>query len=210
MTTYADLIADINSFAPAMSEFQSSIPGIIRLAESAHAQDMWLLPMLIRSRALVGNDPEKGDRFFPLPIDYLGMDGMWIIKSDGSREYLTQVSPTALIPGQSFPRQFCIHQELELDAPLTDDVILEMLYYRKFTPINSTDQSNWLLENHYNVYLFACLTETFMFLRDEDTAALYKTRYDAAVAGVLDKDRKSKWAQADMGLSMNLVLDEIA
>jgi hypothetical protein len=191
-----------------MSAFEGSIPGIIRLAESSHVQDMWLLPMLIRSRAVAGDDPEKGDRFFTLPIDYLGMEGLWIVEN-GTRHPLTQVAPSALIPGQSTPRQFCIHQEIEIDSPLRDDTtVLEMLYYRKFTPLNSTDQSNWLLENHYNAYLFASLVETFMFLRDEDTAALYKTRYDAVVSSILEKNRRSMWTQSDMAVSMNMVLDE--
>jgi len=210
MTTYADLVSDIKSWAPSMTEFESAIPGIIRLAEAEHAQDMWILPMLIRSRALAGNDPESGDRFFPLPIDYLGMEELHFIKPDKTRQKIKQVSPSALIPQTTSSGQpeFCIHQEIELSAPLSDDQVLEMLYYRKFEAIGPNVDTNWLLKNQYNVYLYACLFQAFLFLRDLDTSALWGTQYERTVDAIMEKNRRSKWTQSEMSVSMNSVIDE--
>lgn len=196
-------------WCPAMSSFQSAIPSMVRLAESAHARDMWLRSMLIRSRALAGNDFQAGDRFFPLPIDYLGMEGLWAIKNDESRLRLIQVSPSSLQPGSSSLCEFIVHQEIEFNSALSDEQVLEMLYYRKFSNLSVTNQTNWLIDNYYEAYLYPTVGEAFMFQRDEDTANIWLRRYQQVVSSILEKDRRSKWTQSEMAVSMNAVIDEV-
>lgn len=72
----------------------------------------------------------------------------------------------------------------------SSDADYQIDYYQWFAPLSGDSDTNWLLTNHPDVYLFSSLAEAALFTRDDPS--MWIQRYGAAVA-------KLKAAEANFG-----------
>lgn len=64
--------------------------------------------------------------------------------------------------------------------------------YRKSFALSDAAPTNWLLTNHPDAYLAACMVEYFLFVMNEERAAVWQQRLNAAVEEITWKDARSE------------------
>lgn len=189
MATYADLQADIIAEA-VRPNLTAQVPRFIRQATQRINREVRVAEMERRARAF-GN----GTRYLACPSGFLEMRRMWNV-DDGTthsatnrRNAMTQVAPQALRhdkPAGRVPYFFCVHRsdppEVEFDRPLASDREAEMIYVRKYDEFAADTDTNWLLDNHYDLYLEGALFYLYKHDRNNEEAAARAATYKEALA----------------------------
>ncbi|MCI1046922.1 phage adaptor protein [Caballeronia zhejiangensis] len=68
---------------------------------------------------------------------------------------------------------------------------LTIYYFAELDSLSSLNQSNWLLEEYPNIYLFATLAEAAQYLMDVDLIQLYEMRLQQALQSA-SRNKKQK------------------
>lgn len=190
MSDYAALQADVADWL-VRSDLSVQIPTFIRLAEGMHARDVRVYSMMQRRRAI-----GTGERYLAFPDNFLEARRLWIV--DG--EKLMQVTPDALeIRSGGLPRTYCTAREIELDSPISDEVTVEMIYYAPFTALSAPTDTNWLLDNAYDAYLYGSLVAAEPYLRNDERVALWSAGYRAAIEALNLSDARGRIVSAGQG-----------
>lgn len=72
-------------------------------------------------------------------------------------------------------------------------------YYKRFDALTTTD-TNWLLTNAPNVYLYAALMEAYLYMNNEKRAAPYYRLFAAAINAVQDVDMNAAKGRAGLAV----------
>lgn len=109
-----------------------------------------------------------------LPADFHGVVTVYV---DGSTDTpLERVTPTRLrelypTSATGIPCHFAIEGENMLLGPYPSaSLSIKLTYIQKFTPLNDSDTTNWLLTDHPDLYIHACLAELHDYFRNVDQA----------------------------------------
>lgn len=66
-----------------------------------------------------------------------------------------------------------------------------LIYYAAFAPMTADGDTNWLLTNYPNVYLFGACRQAGIFLEDDAKINKYTTLYQDAVGRLVSRERQS-------------------
>lgn len=69
---------------------------------------------------------------------------------------------------------------------------LDLWYYIAIEGLSDSNQSNWLLEDAPDIYLWGSLAEGADYIRDSESRGKYIARRDAAIAEFIDDDAEAK------------------
>lgn len=69
---------------------------------------------------------------------------------------------------------------------------VDVLYYGRLRPLVAARDTNWLLRNHYPVYLYATLRAAAEWLQEEQLEAVYRAKYDECVARVNRSEQRKR------------------
>lgn len=191
IASYSDLETAVASWM-ARSDLTVNIPDFITLAEAEFNRKLRVRQMLVTQ----ATTPSSGQ--FSLPIDYLSfVDVTWTGSSNRELQY---VHPSY------FPEEFptnpanipCVFTVLGTTDNVgvvkimpTDATVINFTYYSKITAL-STSNTNWLLTAHPDLYLAGTLTESNVFVKDYDTAAVWKGRRDSLIDEITSLDQKTR------------------
>lgn len=166
---------------------RSDVPlsDVVELAEAEIARDVRVMALEgIVTGSLVGGR-------FDVPADFLSARQMLI----GGKLY-TFVSPEMYQREQecvSSARYFTrIADEFLIVGGGTD--AYSLTYSAKFAALSADGDTNWLLTNAKDVYLYGALKHAAIWARDVTAAQGYQSVYDAAVARVNASDKGSRFA----------------
>lgn len=113
-----------------------------------------------------------------LPSDFLQMRSIHIEGSSSPDYPLRGMSPAALV--QQFsgdsdtPVAYAqIGTTLKLAPPPASEILLSMVYVARFTPLTETSVSNWILEQHPDLYFYGCLAQACDYIQDTAGFAKY-------------------------------------
>ncbi len=201
MTTYAVLQADVASWS-AKSNLTAQIPTFIRLAEARVARKVRALEMQVNDPALV--IPDTGS--VALPTGFLGFRSVAISVSAGltSSPEINYVPPDVFhelqissnqIRGIETDSYFTIESSnlLVSPAPGTGTTIeLNVTYWQRFAELTALNTTNWLLTNHFDIYLHATLAELYNFLMDTEQELKYRGLYNDAVDELHTSERRKQ------------------
>lgn len=199
MASYEQLVADIQRWSwrsdPADADFTIAIPTLITLGHQRANRSLRLTSMM--TRAVNQGD---GTRFIPLPgagtePDYLEMRSLRITVESSKNDQLIQVTPEGLNIRAGSGRtasQYCVHREIEFDSEVGDGISIEMVYYTPFLEISSSNPSNWLLENAYDIYLYGSLAEAEPLLRNDERIAVWSERWKLGIDELMDAEKNSR------------------
>ena len=177
LTNYSDLVASVASWMN-RTDLASVIPDFVTIAESKIARDLRLRTQLTSGTLTTSTTT----RAVALPTGWLEFESVTI---DGTpdtlctfrtTEYLDLVFPESGSSGK--PIAYSIEGTNILFGPTPASAYtVNIDYYARFGALASSS-TNWLLTNHPNVYLYACLREGAFFTKDQAGAqqwdALYK------------------------------------
>lgn len=78
-------------------------------------------------------------------------------------------------------------------APIPDtSYLITHVFYQKDAQLSATADTNWILTNHPDLYLYGTLLEAVGLIQDDPRIALWQQRYDRAMAEVVRQSQRSK------------------
>lgn len=188
---YAQLQTAIGNWL-ARNDLAATIPDFIRLAESRINRRLRVAQMLTRATT----QTVPGDSYILKPADFLEMRN---IEVSGSPNMVLEYATPAVIDRKyrsdwvGRPSAYTIlGQEVQL-APVPDaEYVIEMAYYAKVPELEQSN-TNWLIQQAPDIYLYGALIEAKAFIEDEKFQ-LWKAAFDEAINDLTRSDKRAKFS----------------
>jgi hypothetical protein len=181
ITTYAELQSAVESWL-ARDDLTSQIPDFITLFEASACRKLRVRPTEMSDTLT----PSSG--VAALPDDFLSVRRLtWEGSTPRTLDYVHPDYLQSLYPSneEGIPTSYTIEGGSILLRP-TSDEDLTLVYRAKTEAVSGA--LNWLFTNHPDAYLFGALTEAYMFNRDAENAAIWRTRTEQAFNEIKEVD----------------------
>lgn len=130
-----------------------------------------------------------------LPDGFLSVDRLTVLDGSGrspTLQYLTPQEFSNLMPGCQ-PRYYTIADGvIQVEGGQPKQFTLS--YYKRFIPLAGDNDTNWLLQNAPQVYLYSALMEAYQHIRDDVHAVSAARQYAAAVNALLYADQQERFS----------------
>lgn len=142
-----------------------------------------------------------GPGYIPLPTDFLAMRSIYI---DGSPDTpLTQMSSYALTAfdddNADKPSEYALDGDLLRLSPAPDDTYyLKTTYWKKFPALSGSQTTNWLLTNAPSIYLYGCLLEGSIYVKNFQEAQSYHGLFMSAIGGLMRSNKMDRYSGAPL------------
>jgi hypothetical protein len=187
LTTYAGLQASIANWT-ARNDLTATIPDLIVMFE-ATANRRLRVRQMEASTTLTTSSGSVA-----LPTDYL--EWRKVMANYTTPIQLEYVHPTVLLAyhpqtSQGLAKMFTIEAGNIVVRPVDDTTTITMTFWQK-VPALATNDPNWLLTAHPDLYLFGSLTETEGFTKDFEELAVWKARRDELFEEIIALSKKTQ------------------
>lgn len=182
LNNYSGLKASVAA-ALNRSDLTSYIPDWITMAEAD------LNAQVRHWRAVKRATASLSGQFLTLPTDWLegrnlqiSTDPLTVPQFAGIQE-IDELRARYSGPGK--PIWFAIHGSYLEFVPVPDSTYtVEMTYYAKLDTMSDDTDTNWLLNNYPQAYLYGALIHSAPFLRDDERVPTWRGFYEDAVAKI--------------------------
>jgi hypothetical protein len=186
--TYAALLKDVAEWLN-RTDLAERIPSFVKMAESEFSRDQRLRSAFLTSEA--SGYTSHGE--FALPDDLLELKELRfngcilqeITFEEGRRasggHYFHRRGGVAVVAGQS-PGQW------------------SLVYTQKLPALMFDSDSNWLLRDGYDLYLWKCCEVGSGFLRDPEGAQGYKTKYEQSASEMVAAINSQEFGGASLSV----------
>lgn len=182
---YTDLVNEVADWL-ARDDLNAAIPTFIRLAEQKFYRELRL-----RFQETEVDLPVV-DQVAVLPADFLKV--ITILSGECKLDYVTRYTKSnSLSPTQYSTLNFTL-----LVGPNIDEVSLR--YYARppaLTAIPPFD-TNWILENAYDLYLYGALQEAEPYIQADSRLPIWKTLFEQAMSQLIASDKKDKLGEGPL------------
>jgi len=189
ISTYAELKTSIANWLD-RSDLTSRIPEFIAFAEANIATDVRVRQMEKRVTASVSTE------YFDLPTDYLEMLDIQLNTDPIRRlKYHTTHQMDTFAPSATTgepTRYTIIGTEVQVKPVPDATYTLEVAYISKFTAFSDDTDTNWLLTNHPQIYLYGALVAAEPFLDNTEKAQIWGALYNSAVENLNNQDKNAR------------------
>jgi hypothetical protein len=179
--TYAGLQASVAAFL-ARGDLAAAIPDFIALAEAQMARKL-------RCRAMVGQATASiSGEFEALPGDFAAPLTMQL----DSGQPLDCMTPDALAQKLFFrgetagtPLAYAVVGSQFQFAPAPDGTYTATLtYFQRPPTLSVANPTSWLLVNHPDAYLYGALTQSALYLQDDDRISVWGELFTTAIDAI--------------------------
>lgn len=137
---------------------------------------------------------------YPLPSRFLEFRRLYI-DSD-------PVQPVDFMPPKDFwfrytssrtgaPKAVTIEGDYIIHGPRTDAFrVLKAYYYRAFATLSGDSDTNWLIDNMPNTYLFGAMMEMAIFAGDDDRAKTFHRLFSGLLGGLNRQNKRDRYSGA--------------
>lgn len=198
LSTYTELQASVADWLN-RADLTTQVPDFIRLGEAAMRRRL----RTRRNMAAV-SFPIDAVRE-ALPIDYSGIRSLTLTGDDRPLHYVTPEKLSqirrddALAPGR--PRAYTIVGAQIEFAPAPDQVYAaELVYFQKVPSLSGSVATNWVLDDHPDLYLYASLAAASAFLKDDERIGTWQSAADA----IFDSIDESNEAELQSGQPLKM------
>jgi len=185
--TYSGLLASVASWMN-RTDLSATIPDFVSIAESRIARELRLRTQLVTTTLTTSTTT----RAVALPTDWLEFENVSIAGTPETAcqyvniEHMDVKYPEAGYAGRPFV--YTIEGANILLGPTPDSAYtVNVMYYARFPSLVSVG-ANWLLTNHPNIYLYACMREGAFFTKDAAGAAQWDGLFKQEVKTLQDQD----------------------
>lgn len=201
LTNYAELKAAVADFLN-RDDLTATIPTFITMAEASLNRDVRHWVMEQRSEA------ELDGQYLTLPGDWV--ETVRITVKDTS-PYVLNLASRDQMEDMRFSRgdtggkpTHYAHIAGQIEVYPTPDALydVELLYIQKIPSLSDTITTNWLLLAAPDLYLYAALMETAIYLRDDERIAAYGAMYQSKLAALNSSSKKA--TVSGTGLKLNI------
>jgi hypothetical protein len=184
---YATLVALLQDYTQnSSSEFVAAIPDIVKLAEDRIYQSVQI-PALKRNAT---SNFVQGNKYLAAPTDFLAAYSMAVKSASGVYAYLlekevgyiNEAYPNPAATG--VPRYYALFNDATFVVAPTPNAFFEVELHYFYEPPSIVDTgTSWLGDNTESVLFYGALCEAYTYMKgDADLVALYRQRYDEALA----------------------------
>lgn len=189
LSNYGELKTAIADFLN-RDDLTSVIPTFVALCEAQVARDLRHWRQEVRVTTTLN------ERFENLPSDWLQTKNMYL--SDGAAvEYasVAEISRQKLLSEDTAgkPRLYTINSgQFEFYPQPDEGYELTMIYVARIPTMSADADTNWLMTNYPDIYLYGSLLQSAPYLSEDARVAVWAQMYGAAVANLnKDSDRAS-------------------
>lgn len=189
MTNYATLKSDIAALLVRSDLTDTDLARFVRLGEARIRRRVRIRAMETTTALAVTGQSTA------LPTDFLEARAVTLDTSNGrTLKPLTpdQLRSSAYSDEAGEPRFYAIEGSNLLVAPI-QSCSVDLTYYAAFAALSAADDTNWLLENAYDVVLYACSRAAAEWLEDDAREDRFETKFQTAVAELNDADKRAYW-----------------
>ena len=142
-----------------------------------------------------------GTNSVSLPTDLLNLRSLKL-SSNGEECELTYNSPSALqVAGSGQPLYYTITgSNLTFDYVPDGVYNLEIGYFARPLALDSTNDTNTILTNHPDIYLYACIFSVYDFSTEGSLSDMYYNKMIRSIRGAMKADAKKLRPNAAMRL----------
>jgi len=139
---------------------------------------------------------DTASRYLALPDNFVSMRKFSRLDPDtGKRIELIFRTPSQLstIDESGIPACFTVTSQIEFDrVPLNEDTV-EMQYTAEFTPLSSSNQTNFVLDSNPDIYLFGALSALNRHIDEPQQAAEYFGLFVSSIQGANKKAKQGRY-----------------
>lgn len=172
------------------------IPDFVSLTENAmYSNDAEVLT--VRSMETISTALTAG-QYLSLPDDFESARSVRLVTDGGGGELRFQ-APEQMrkqVAGGRPTFFSIVGNEIQFDRIPDSEYTIEIQYYRKATPLTEANQTNDILTNHPNIYLYGALAQAFSYSQDDQQASKYIQLFIGAIKGANKADKKGRYGPA--------------
>jgi hypothetical protein len=191
-STYAELKDQVVNFLNNMAAEQT-VDTFIDLAEADMSRRLRHWRMEKRSTAVLDT------QYTALPDDFYEPIRLGITSGDTYR--LELVSQADMMERRmrgtdvaGRPKYYAVTDgSIEVYPTPNDNYTLEMVYYSKIIPLDSTNTSNWILTYFPDAYLYGALLHSAPFLGEDVRLQTWSALYDKSINAINTDSEKAKF-----------------
>ena len=202
MSTYGQLKTDVDNWLARddVAVTGASFPSMTLLTEAELARDIRSVVQEQRTTLTTG-----ATRYVDLPADFLELRQLFIDTTNGRRvlEYQTPqvirsqktwLSANGGVNDNTI-QYFSIEGDDQANAPASvvrlvlapepdaaNPQNIDLLYVTRWPALTADPDTNWLMQNHYDLYLWNLLKQAGIFLQETELAEKYDQMYQTARA----------------------------
>ena len=180
LSNYGELKTLIEGYLHRTDLTTSEVPDFITLAQARVNRDLDILEMVERTTQSVST------RYTTLPTDVRKLLDVQMSITGGRKSLMPMSAAqmntehTSVISGE--PNNYCIRgDELELQPTPDQAYTVELLYLYRFTAFSADSDTNWVLTNHPNIYVYATMMEACLFINGDERLPVFTKAYSAEV-----------------------------
>lgn len=190
--TYGELLSDVADWM-ARDDLSDQIRRFVQSAQSDICKDIRVRGMektITYSVGAVGSQT--------LPTDFKGARRLWVDAETRTLDFLPpERFYNSRINGTSGnPIAYTIEGESIIFAPTpgsSNPVDIHMAYFGNYATMVALSDTNTLLQEHYDLYLYCALKHGFAYIRDDIQAAKFKNEYEQMVRKVNRNDNRDRF-----------------
>ena len=173
------------------------VDSFIALAETEMYSNPTKILKVRSGETLATGTASTSSRFLALPTGFIEMRRVRINTATGFLR-LSYRTPEQLVStdGPCRPRFFTVTDQIEFDTVPDEAYSVEFQYLAEFTPLSTSNQTNPVLTNEPNIYLYGALKQAFAYATDEQEALKYHTLFIDAIKGANKKYNAGKYGQS--------------
>lgn len=177
------------------TETVDNIDVFLRIVEARISRKLKVGDMSVRKEIATVEDQE----YYDLPAGFAGLRDIEIKDSATAtdRATLKYYSPESLNNHSTNKGQevayTIIANQLQI-VPDKGDLTLELVYYKKVTALDSTNNENWISIDNPDAYIFGLMVEISAFVKDAEAANLWDARFKEALNDIDDDDQETRWS----------------
>lgn len=195
--TYDEVVNISLSYADRLdTAVTSRIDLFMRMVESRINRLLVIEDMSVR---YVFPAPNPTNGRYALPSDFSAIQDIAIVNATDStdRKTLSLVNSeqmntaTSNVNIDSSLKHFyqIIGSQLVIQPPVVDGTsALEIVYYGNIIPLTATHTTNWLSNNHPDLYINGILVEINAFVKDAEASALWDARFKQVIGELMEAD----------------------
>ena len=172
------------------------IPDFISLTENAmYSNSAGVLT--VRSMETISAALTAG-QYLSLPDNFESARSVRLVTDDGGGELRFQ-APEQMrkqVAGGRPTFFSIVGNEIQFDRIPDSEYTIEIQYYRKAAPLTEDNQTNDILTNHPNIYLYGALAQAFSYSQDDQQASKYIQLFIGAIKGANKADKKGRYGPA--------------
>jgi hypothetical protein len=195
--TWAELKASVAEWLN-RSDLTAKIPELVAFAERRFNRII-----VVPEREAVATATMSGERL-AAPDDFWQLRSLYI--DTDPRVALQQVSPSVLRSEYAWqttgrPQVFAIIDEQFVFGPAPDDTYaVEIDYYATIPALGASQDTNWLLTKHPDIYLYGTLLQAEAYLWNDNRLEVWKAALDEAIGELMESGRRKHTSASPMRL----------